>query len=324
MQTQTLVLDVEIPGTPPRRCECPRCGYDLSGEVDTWSTQCPLQGRCPECGLDVDWARILNAALNAPPWSFEHADRMNARAFFATLARLVLPWRFWRAIDMQRTIRWPRLIAMNALALLLLHLTCATARSLEVGANILFNWISSSPVFSATPLDLALQFLRPFSTEYLPRPLAAGLVEAAPFALLWVALTAALIPLIRTTASRHGIRSRHAVRVALCGVCGALAVFWIAAIPSVGYSAFGVVERILYEILPYNAVRPLSTFAYYAQKYASQAIWIAAMLWPPLFWWAALRWHLRIRRPAVVSIGLSIISCILAGLTMLFLTGLLP
>ena len=35
--------------------DCPRCGYDLSGEIATWTEACPVRGLCTECGLEFAW-----------------------------------------------------------------------------------------------------------------------------------------------------------------------------------------------------------------------------------------------------------------------------
>ncbi|MFT3687010.1 MAG: hypothetical protein QM783_19165 [Phycisphaerales bacterium] len=52
---------------------CPRCGYDLGGIAASWREACPLRGVCSECGLEVDWSRVLNAERWTPTWLVEHA-----------------------------------------------------------------------------------------------------------------------------------------------------------------------------------------------------------------------------------------------------------
>jgi len=57
---------------------CPRCQYNQSGTVAAWPTDavgaaCPLQGRCPECGLDFACRDVLNINRHDNPNFYEHA-----------------------------------------------------------------------------------------------------------------------------------------------------------------------------------------------------------------------------------------------------------
>ena len=52
---------------------CPRCGYDLSGQVRTWTDACPLAGVCTECGFEVEYRFVLNPGLTARWRYFETA-----------------------------------------------------------------------------------------------------------------------------------------------------------------------------------------------------------------------------------------------------------
>lgn len=59
------------PTDPRHTPRCPRCGYDQSGEVQTWRSACPLHGRCPECGLEFRWRYVLHARAIGPTRSVE-------------------------------------------------------------------------------------------------------------------------------------------------------------------------------------------------------------------------------------------------------------
>lgn len=79
---------------------CPRCGYDQSGEVATWTDRCPLEGRCPECGTVFAWVDVLDPARGDLRWLAEHTAsplRQVARTG-PTLARMALPWVFWAQV----------------------------------------------------------------------------------------------------------------------------------------------------------------------------------------------------------------------------------
>lgn len=106
--------------------ECPRCGYDLSGQVKMWVDQCPLQGICTECGLQLRWAQVLSARLVVLKWFFEHASGFRQIITWAAVtwwwAIRVLP--FWRRVEVDtklrpwRAVLWP--------IVLLLMVQCVT------------------------------------------------------------------------------------------------------------------------------------------------------------------------------------------------------
>lgn len=93
---------------------CPRCDYDLTGQIQSWKEECPLEGRCPECGLRLAWARLF---LVAPPpaWSVEHAPPglptlIPAALRSATVA--LQPWALWRSLTLSMPVVPRRLAGM--------------------------------------------------------------------------------------------------------------------------------------------------------------------------------------------------------------------
>ena len=79
----------EGPGWSPRRPLCHRCGYILTG--------LPLDGRCPECGLEV--AESLPTARNVPAWAQARGPLRHACSFFATVWSIILrPRRFFTTL----------------------------------------------------------------------------------------------------------------------------------------------------------------------------------------------------------------------------------
>lgn len=76
---------------------CPRCGYDLSGLVASWTDECPLRERCSECGQEFESARVMRPERYQVRWLFEHAPDKSfglGRAWM-TWRRLWRPSRFW-------------------------------------------------------------------------------------------------------------------------------------------------------------------------------------------------------------------------------------
>lgn len=111
---------------------CPRCGYDLSGAVAAWEQSCPLTGVCSECGLELEWRRVLNPALTTPQWSFEHARSRRVRRMTATWLHALRPGFFWQRLHMEHEIHPRRLVVFAAVMLLLAHAACALAQAWEV------------------------------------------------------------------------------------------------------------------------------------------------------------------------------------------------
>ncbi|MCK4341790.1 MAG: hypothetical protein KAY37_08720 [Phycisphaerae bacterium] len=101
-------LDMEV--------HCPRCGYDL---------RLLPQPRCPECGLQFEWAEVIAAArqrLHCPLFEYQWRYRP-VRSFFSTLGRALVPWRLWKTTRLAVEPKVRPLLAMVPLVLLL-HVAC--------------------------------------------------------------------------------------------------------------------------------------------------------------------------------------------------------
>jgi hypothetical protein len=109
----------------PTAPECPRCGYDLAGQIAAWHPQgdsldganCPTQSTCSECGLTFEWRALLNPTISGPTWFLETTRHKFLRATRITWLQALRPWTFWRTISLELRPR-PRRILLS-LALLL-------------------------------------------------------------------------------------------------------------------------------------------------------------------------------------------------------------
>ncbi len=103
---------------------CPRCGYDQSGAVTTWTDRCPVSGTCPECGTTFEWADLFNPARQDIRWLVEHArsGRQRLRRTGPTLLRMVLPWVFWRRVDVHARTDPRSLLRWLAVLTIAMHL----------------------------------------------------------------------------------------------------------------------------------------------------------------------------------------------------------
>ena len=103
---------------------CPRCGYDQSGAVATWTDRCPVAGTCPECGTDFHWADLFDPSRQDIRWLVEHAatrSRIWARTP-ATLWHVARPSVFWRQVGVHSRIRLGRLLMWCTGVLASMHL----------------------------------------------------------------------------------------------------------------------------------------------------------------------------------------------------------
>lgn len=103
---------------------CPKCGYDQSGDIASWKNQCPTAGTCSECGLEFQWANIFDPTRTHLTWYTEHT-----RSLFklitktpATLLNLILPHRFWRAVDITKATHPWRLSLWVIFIMVMTHL----------------------------------------------------------------------------------------------------------------------------------------------------------------------------------------------------------
>src|SRR4051812_42242580 len=111
---------------------CPRCGYDLSGAIATWTETCPLNGLCTECGLTFENRMVLNERLRRQARFFEVAMSSLTRACITTGQAALWPWKFWRWVMMEHEVRYGRMlvgvgvgVVMSMLRMLLIALVVA-------------------------------------------------------------------------------------------------------------------------------------------------------------------------------------------------------
>lgn len=128
---------------------CPRCGYELTGTVQTWIEACPLEGVCSECGLTLDWRRVLNPIYGQPRWFAENINRPLWRTWLPTAARSLWPPGFWRDVRMEYPIQGARLMAFLAATVVFVHFVAyakAGAQHLMGGPllvspyGVIWNW----------------------------------------------------------------------------------------------------------------------------------------------------------------------------------------
>ena len=226
--------------------KCPRCGYDLRGETLQWTEQCPLDGRCTECGLSLEWVDVLSVKRQRPHWFVEYADGI--RSLIArtpkTLFKMFRPIAFWRDVQMWHRVQWPRLMTYLILIAVVLYLLCGAVNA----ATFVASWINqvndaTAKVFvQPKPFEtqkLAQAFFDPFNrNSMIDRSDQRTFFEIAPFIIEYLVLCPvgmALLPASRRIAK---VRWSHVVRIALHGT-NCFALIAVLAIAGCGVAELG-------------------------------------------------------------------------------------
>lgn len=106
-----------------REVRCPRCDYDLVGEVSRWNHEegeegacCPWKGTCSECGLEFVWGDLYRPELTHRWWFYENRKGMALGAVVGTLWRAVCVLPLWRAMRLENEVRLGRAVVWVGMA----------------------------------------------------------------------------------------------------------------------------------------------------------------------------------------------------------------
>ena len=118
----------------PGPCLCPRCGYNQSGIVATWTEACPLEGVCSKCGSAFAWHDAFHPPELMSPRHVEHCPRRKiVSAAWRTWTWTILPWKFWQRVGLQNELRPKRLLAWFLIVILGSHLLTAMVGIVAMG-----------------------------------------------------------------------------------------------------------------------------------------------------------------------------------------------
>lgn len=324
------------PGPRECPCECPRCGYDLSGAAAAWdhggSGSCPMRGMCSECGLEFSWGDVLNPGLHTPRWSFEHVIRRRPLALVRTLLVALRPAKLWRELTMAHPIRPARLAGLLVLGVPVLHLSLA---ALVFGVAYLNHQVLTAtgprwPMGAADWLRLAIDIAWPYSDDvsrilFTGRVGSSGLGLVYPWAgLVWawwlaVAPTFVLLP---TTLRRCRVKRSHLARIGVYSLV--LATLAVPAgtcsggfLKEVASSTLTHIERLTGAAVDYDLHYELWHFVDRWSKAAAIPFCFASIF---VFWGFAAGRYLKLPRPWLIAFALTL----LAGLVATALLALWP
>ncbi len=89
----------------------------------SWDSACPVEGQCSECGLEFAWREVLVDYERTNPRHVEHCPR-RAIPFAAvrTLLWCILPWVFWKRVELKHEPRVGRMLLWLTMLLIGMHI----------------------------------------------------------------------------------------------------------------------------------------------------------------------------------------------------------
>lgn len=307
---------------PEPASACPRCGYDQSGVVVSWADRCPLGGVCSECGLDFSWRDVLSPVWTVPQWSFEHCRGWwQVGKHTRTCLHALFFWHFWRAIRMEHPLRSSRLWRHVGAMLLASHLVLAASaswRAWHIAMRVAPWWWAGpgSRGRSAAPGEEAARaaadaFLWPYwQVHLLGSPViwqehAFG--RDGVFLLLWMGATPLGFLVLTETFRRVRVRFVHLWR----GLAYSTTVVPVCTMVLVLYRNEWLAARV-------DALTGASGFGLSAIR-GDVSRWLVAIAaaWHMLFWWAMVRFYLRLPHAEGVTAAMLLISALLGLILML-------
>jgi hypothetical protein len=86
---------------------CPCCGYDLSALPPTWTSTCPTQGICSECGEHFPWSDIFHPENARTLWLYEYAPHWWCfKSLVKTYLVALVPPMLLRRLRFEKHVRW--------------------------------------------------------------------------------------------------------------------------------------------------------------------------------------------------------------------------
>lgn len=299
---------------------CPKCGYDQSGEIATWETQCPLEGRCSECGIAFAWSerfRIMNEWGSEVDWYAEHALSIwqMVKRTPGTLARIFLPSMLFRVVNFRRKVNVLRLFCWMLLLLATLWILSSIPAGYACSSEYAWAiWSWEVPIdeydWFLTVRDLLNAITFPYLRWYYRDGLAVelgsdamgnaflmsyGIIPFIAISVFWTVIVVA-IPKSRP----HAL---HNPRLLIRGILlGMLPVIML---------IFGV--RVLTSVYVYRGWRYEDEWVLYSQL----VLWFICLFWQQCIWTAFVRWGMGVMPSWYINLPGFFVSLILGFIVMI-------
>ena len=298
---------------------CPRCGYELTGLLASYTEACPTEAVCSECGCSFRWSEVASPILG-PWWFAERSGRGVMRRAFLTALTSLLPWRFWRSLKMEHPIR-PRGIAdaqVASVVLLLIWSAVIQAVMIIIGQLVTMNF--DWDVWSNYYLH---NVLWPFG-GWEHDSMSYGVVRYSRQDLSCVLLPSLVVPIVTalsvpimfcvpvTTRASHGVRMAHVFRITLYGLPGLG--FALVAVVSLRTAMFVAME-VCYASPQGFGPNWLHELSDDLLSILSTLVILVTVMWQSVWWTVATRHYLRFNRPGAFAwplVGVSLFAGVVA------------
>lgn len=298
---------VEVPS-------CPRCGYDLTGIVDSWEETCPIEGVCSECGLAIQWQNVLREDRQRLPWFFEHTPRRRlgyVRAW-KTWFRTLLPGSFWKVVGLHHTTSVVRMVFWLLVLIVPLHAVGAGAADLSYELRIA---APGARFINSIHLERASHHMS-FWTEPLVHPGAFSDFtfgySRRPFFVRPIVAIVFVIPivlfLLPVTRKRAKVRVVHLVRATIYSFAWLVPLAMVRCVDlTMGAARQTWLVQTGSAASYYNGVLPLG----WANRWA---LWIMVILlfWIGSWWWFVIGRGLKLQQPRLTWFVLMVIASLVA------------
>lgn len=271
---------------------CPRCDYNL---------RLLTQPRCPECGLELEWRKVLDDSARQSRFLFEHHWRRRPFwSYLKTFAAGLRPKKFWQSVSIHDHIHarplWCLLLTSPVVfALVLWSLASACAGVLEP--------LVGQPGIAGTSalqeFAMACRSLSDVSGNWEPHVFLPALL----FVSLLVAL--ATVCSLRQTLGRCRVRTVQVIRV-----------FGYAAAPMFTALAILVIALVLATVaLPLDDIPLALQLPFALGVYALFPLTMACFLM------AGLKHYLRLPHPRALAVTATVVGFLFSVTGMLLLSG---
>ena len=303
--------------------ECPRCGYDLSGQVLAWQESCPLEGVCSECGLGLEYRYILNRGLAAQWRFFEVALSGRMRAFRTTASRCFFPRDFWSWVRIEFPINTRRL-AFGVIGagvgwyLLWVVVWACVSFGLTLGLAALFEDLAWFPFGEVAVQALLSSLGAPLSDSHYASLGYAECPRMAAFTCIGV-ITSLVIPFcflaLPDTLRRARVRRMHLVRIAAWAGAGLPAIFLCSSV------FLGLAEDLLWALeMRSGAIIHVSAVEFIAWA-RGPLVLLVVIAWLARWWHAACRFYLKLAAPLAVTLAMLVMAVLAALICSMLIPG---
>ena len=312
---------------------CPRCGYDLRGQVDAWhpgfgaptdrgewdvreedvGAKCPVGGVCSECGLVFEWVNVFYP-LRTFAGVFELDNVHRGRSLRKTIFRALLGKPLWKTLAMHHPMNVWRMSLVAAICLVIPLFISAISSLIVNGFPYSIRYIGGQGIV--------------FVNKYTPWPGRMGRFRDLLWFLPWhswdaswvwtqiVIYTWMLMPLVflllPVSFRRAKVRHIHLVRGVMYGAGWVvLSMFVAGALRGVDSMLFG-----------WNGFfPPTSSFTYVVRLERSPWVWgVIAAIFAAIWWSIFAQDYLKLPRAWLVGCLLAFLSFIVA-FGLVFLLG---